>query len=145
MRKAVRFIYLNRMASHVQDWYDRLPAHWQDRAQRIRELILEAAPGIEEKVSYHLPFYHHRGWMCYLHFNKEARLIVGFTRGVHMTDPEGLFAVTDHALIRHYLPPLPGERMNEAPFLRLLDEAVRVNDLIAEGKRGKTARRRREG
>ncbi|HMC98152.1 MAG TPA: hypothetical protein VKG92_10885 [Flavobacteriales bacterium] len=61
----------------------------------------------------------------------EERLVIGFCNGVHMSDPEGLFALTNHKQIRHFLPPKPPARMNEGAFRRLVDEAVRTNEAIA--------------
>jgi hypothetical protein len=129
------------MATEVQRWFDRLPQHWQERAQRIRELLLDAAPGIEEKWLFKsTPFYLHHGWMCYLNF-KQDQLIVGFCNGVHMLDPQGLFALTDHKLIRHYMPAAPPVRLNEAAFRRLLEEAVLVNEAIAAERKAKRRKR----
>lgn len=130
------------MATGVQAWFDRLPDHWQERAQRLRELILDAAPGIEEKLSYNIPFYHYRGWMCFINYAGD-RLVLGFVRGIHMLDPEGLFSITDHKLIRHYLPPIPPARLAEDPFRRLVYEAIRTNVAIAETKRSKGRVRKR--
>ena len=89
--------------------------------------------------------------MCYLGFSTdkkkygpEGQLILGFCAGVNMDDPEGLFATTEHTLIQHYLVPLPQQRMNEPALRRLLEEAVRVNELIAEErKQKKSAKRKR--
>jgi hypothetical protein len=131
------------MAGEVNDWYERLPERWHDRAHRIRELILEAAPGVEEKwVFENSPFYVHHGWLIYLALQKVG-LVVGFCNGVHMTDAEGLFARTAHTQVRHFLPPPSGERMNEGSLRRLIDEAVRVNEAIAEEKRMKRSAKRR--
>lgn len=128
------------MAGEVQRWFDGLPEPWGERAQRIRELVLDAAPGVEERWMFKsAPFYIHHGWLIYLALQR-GQLVVGFCNGVHMLDPEGLFANTDHKQIRHYLPPAPPARFNEAAFRRLLDEAVQVN---AELARQRKARRRK--
>jgi len=136
----------------IEVWFEKLPDVWQPRAQRVRELLLEAAPAMEEKWMFKsAPFYLHCGWMCYLGFSTdkkkygpEGQLILGFCAGVNMDDPEGLFAATEHTLIQHYLVPLPQQRMNEPALRRLLEEAVRVNELIAEErKQKKSAKRKR--
>ena len=131
------------MAGHVQRWFDRLPEHWQERAQRLRELILEAAPGMEEKWMFKSSqFYLHHGWLCYFSFKKD-QLIIGFIQGKHMADPQGLFALTDHKQIRHYLPPEPATHLDERAFQRLIEEAVEVNVVVAVEKA--TRRRTRAG
>lgn len=132
------------MAKEVEAWFDSLPVEWRERAHRIRELILEAAFGMEEKWMFKsAPFYLHNGWLIYLSLQKKG-LVVGFCNGVHMSDPERLFARTDHTLIRHYLPPPPPARLNEGALRRLIDEAVKVNAAIVEERqRNKQARRRK--
>ncbi len=129
------------MATEVQRWFDRLPEHWQDRAQRIRELLLDAASGMEEKWLFKsTPFYLHHGWMCYLNF-KDDKLIVGFCNGVRMVDPQGLFALTEHAQIRHYVPPAPPAPWNEDAIGCLLDEAVMTNEAMAGERKAKRRQR----
>jgi hypothetical protein len=116
-------------ARSIDAWFDALPEHWRERAQRIRELILEASPIIREGLKYGLPFYDHRKWMCYLALQK-GQLVLGFTNGRHLLDPGGALEVTAHKLIRHYLPPLPPQRLNEAVLRALLAEAVNLNDAL---------------
>lgn len=135
---------LGRMAREVESWFEALPQEWRAPAQRIRELILEAAPGMEEdRVFESAVFFKHHGWLIYLSLQKVG-LVVGFCNGVHMTDPEGLFARTDHTQVRHYLPPPAGERLNEAALRRLIDEAVKVNEAIAEERQRRKATKRRQ-
>jgi hypothetical protein len=120
------------MTREVEAWFEKLPQEWHEVAQRVRELILGAAPSMEEKWMFKsAPFYLHHGWLIYLALQK-GRLIVGFCNGVHMADPEGLFARTQHAQIRHYQPPKELRRSDEHALRRLLDEAVKVNEAIAE-------------
>jgi hypothetical protein len=138
-------------AQRIEAWFGKLPEDWQPRAQRVRELLLEAAPGMQEKwVFESTPFYLHCGWMCYLGFSTDKKkypsgpqLILGFCAGVHMSDHERLFAPTKHTLIQHYLVPFPDERLNEAALRRLLSEAVRVNEAIAEERRMKKSAKRK--
>lgn len=138
-------------AVKLEAWFERLPEAWQPRAQRVRELLLEAAPGMEEKWMFKsTPFYLHCGWMCYFSFSTdrkkhgpEGQLILGFCAGVHMSDPGKAFAITKHTLIQHYLVPWPDQRMNEAALRRLLEEAVRVNEVIAEERRLKKGAKRK--
>lgn len=87
----------------VAGWFEILPGGLSEVANIIRDLLLEASPLIKEKWKYHLPFYSHRRWMCYLSLQKH-RFVLGFVAGAHLLDPEGLFPVPDHRLIRRYLP-----------------------------------------
>lgn len=118
------------MVAPVESWYEALPDQWRDGAQRIRELIMEASPGMRETWRYGIPFYDHRRWMCYVSLQK-GELVLGFVQGVHLGDPEGLLERTDHKLIRHYRPaPLP-VRMDEGALRRLINQAVMVNEEFA--------------
>ena len=131
------------MAGEVQRWFDRVPEPWAERAQRLRELVLDAAPGMDERWMFKsAPFYLRHGWLVYFAL-QQGRLVVGFCNGVHMLDPEGLFASTDHKLIRHYLPPEPPARLNEAAFQRLVMEAVALNEELAAQRKLRRPKRAR--
>lgn len=115
-----------RSSGSVQAWFDALPPQWQEPAQQLREWLLDAAPGMKEEWKYQLPFYSNGRWMCYLSLQK-GRLVLGFIEGIHLPDPQRLFARTDHKQIRHYLPPPAPGRMPERALRALMDEAVAYN------------------
>ncbi len=131
------------MSAAVEAWFEALPNDWRPQAQRLRELLLEASPLMRETWKYGIPFYEHRRWMCYLSLQKKG-LVLGFVQGTHMTDPDGLFAPTDHVQIRHHLPPPAPARLPEATLSRLLQEAIAVNEAIAQEKLAKARRWRRQ-
>lgn len=118
--------YFRRMPSTVQAWFDELPLPWQEPAQQLREWLLDAAPGMKEEWKYQLPFYSNGRWMCYMALQK-GRLVLGFIEGIHLPDPQGLFARTAHKQVRHYLPPPAPGRLPEQALRALMDEAVRRN------------------
>jgi hypothetical protein len=94
--------YFGAMSNPIQVWFDALPEEWQERAQEVREILLDAAPNMKEEWKYKLPFYCNGRWMCYFSLQK-SRLILGFVEGAHLSDPHGLFATTDHKQIRHVI------------------------------------------
>ena len=60
-------------ASHQVDAYiESLPQPQQAFAQKLRELLFETVPNIEERFSFKLPFYHYYGMFCYLHADKHG-------------------------------------------------------------------------
>ncbi len=126
------------MSTKIETWFDALPEEWQTPAQRIRELLMEAAPNMKEEWKYKTPFYGNGRWMCYLSLQKE-QLVLGFVEGVHLLDPDGLFARTDHKLIQHYLPPTSG-KLPEAALRRLIAEAVEYNMEVLALRRKKRLR-----
>jgi hypothetical protein len=127
------------MSAKIEAWFEALPDLWQERAQRLRTLLLEASPAMREEWKYNTPFYCNGRWMCYLSLQKQ-KLVLGFVDGIDLLDAEGLFAHTDHRSIRHYLPPEPPSRMNEPALRRLIAEASLLSE---ERKALKQARRRR--
>lgn len=128
------------MSAALEAWFEQLPEEWRPQAQRLRELLLESSPLMRESWKYSTPFYDHRRWMCYLSLQKKG-LVLGFIQGKLLGDPDGLFAPTDHALIRHYMPGPAPARLPEGALRRLLQEAIAVNDLIAQEQRVKARRR----
>lgn len=129
-------------SGRTEAWFESLPDLWQQRALRIRELILDASPAMSERIRYGSPFYDHRSWLAYLSLQKGC-LVLGFIQGKHLIDPDGLLERTDHRLIRHYLPPHPPTRMDEQALRRLIAEAVLVNEELAGKRRGNTAHKAR--
>jgi hypothetical protein len=129
------------MSAVVEAWFEQLPEDWQEPAQRLRELLLEASPLMRETWKYGTPFYEHRRWMCYLSLQKKG-LVLGFIQGAHMGDPEGLFAHTDHAQIRHFMPGPAPARLPEAALRRLVQEAIALNDILAQEKQVKSRKRK---
>ena len=64
----------------VDDYIAGLP---EDRAilcEQVRALILRTIPGITEKLSFKIPFYHYHGMFCYLN-NIPEGIDIGFLRG----------------------------------------------------------------
>lgn len=77
------------VAHNVNNFIEALPQPEQQVANRIRELLFEYVPGIEERFSFKLPFYHYYSMFCYLHYDKGG-LHLCFCRGkdLVMTFPQ---------------------------------------------------------
>lgn len=56
----------------VDAYIESLPQPQQSFAQKLRELLFASVPGIEERFSFKLPFYHYYGMFCYLHADKQS-------------------------------------------------------------------------
>jgi uncharacterized protein len=50
----------------VDIYLDDLPTQQNEIATRVRELLFEIVPNIQEKFSFKLPFYHYFGMFCYI-------------------------------------------------------------------------------
>lgn len=64
----------------VDTYLESLPQPHQAVAEKLRELLFELVPDIEERYSFKLPFYHYYGMFCYLHYDKQG-LHLCFCRG----------------------------------------------------------------
>jgi uncharacterized protein len=77
---------MNTIASqNVDAFIEALPQPQQAVAERLRELLFETVPDIEERFSFRLPFYHYYGMFCYLHLDKTG-LHLCFCRGKDLVD-----------------------------------------------------------
>lgn len=66
---------------HAVDVYiESLPEEKARIALQIRDLLLELVPGIEERFSFRIPFYHYFGMFAYINETKEG-IDLGFCRG----------------------------------------------------------------
>ncbi len=113
----------------MDGWFESLPDEWRDVASVLRDMLIQASPQVKEEWKYKLPFYSHRRWMCYLSLQRNA-LILGFVQGVHLNDPDGLFASTGHKQIRHYLPPKDPKAIPLNGVRRSIQEAIAWNDQL---------------
>lgn len=64
----------------VDEYIESLPDDRREICEIARELILSNVPGIEEKLSFKIPFYHFFGMFMYLNNTKEG-IDVAFCRG----------------------------------------------------------------
>lgn len=73
--------------------------HW------LRRLILNAAPGVHEKISWNVPFYTYRGESaCYLNVLRRPKhqpaVDLAFLRGIDLADEGGLLESRDRKTVR---------------------------------------------
>ncbi|CCH53976.1 hypothetical protein BN8_03112 [Fibrisoma limi BUZ 3] len=75
----------------VDDYIENQLPSCQVLLRRLRQLILNAAPGITEKISWNVPFYTYRNqFVCYLNvLRNDESIDVAFLRGMELTDETG--------------------------------------------------------
>ncbi len=56
---------MNRKFQTVDEYIEMAPAESQAMARQVRQLIKEAAPKAEEKISYQMPYYGYNGRLIY--------------------------------------------------------------------------------
>lgn len=69
----------------VDAYIEGLPEERQKICDALRELIFEIVPGVEEKLSFKIPFYHYYGMFAYLNNTKKGVDLV-FCRGKDLVE-----------------------------------------------------------
>jgi hypothetical protein len=69
----------------VDDYIELLPEDKSIIAQKIRDIILSSIPGVTEKISFKIPFYHYFGMFMYMNQVKSG-IEVAFMRGKDLTE-----------------------------------------------------------
>lgn len=84
----------------VEDFFLKQDNEWKATLYQVRELILNAAPGIEERFSYKTPFYYYKKPMIYFAKNKTG-FYLGFVDGAKMIKQDW-FSGQELKQIRHF-------------------------------------------
>lgn len=99
--------------------------------QEIRQLIIEAAPRIEESIKWKIPFYSYQGLLCYLN-PRGTGVVLGFCKGALLSNEKGLLKGTGkevrllHIDNKHACP--------QAEIRQLLQEAMLLNETMQRRK-----------
>ncbi len=64
------------------------------------DYLLERIPGVKVQLKWKIPTYGTSSLICYLN-PKTNFLILGFMKGIHLDDPDGILVGQDLKLIRH--------------------------------------------
>ena len=116
---------MNRRTEELGDWRGAVLA-------RVRQLILEADPQIEEEWKWQkpssagIPVWSHDGGVCTGEVYKQAVKLT-FFRGASLSDPDKLFNASLDGGTRRAIDLREGETINEAAFKRLIRAAVAAN------------------
>lgn len=90
-------------AMTVDDYINQQTPEHQRILHWIRQLILTAAPGINEKINWSVPFYNYRKQpLCYLTVvrAKFVAIDLTFMRGVELPDEGGLLEGRDRKMVK---------------------------------------------
>src|SRR5271170_984797 len=110
---------------------------------RLRQLIHEADPGIQEEWKFMgTPVYSHDGIVCTGEAYKQV-VKVTFARGASLKDPKNLFNSSLDANVRRAIDIREGEKINEAAFKQLIRAAVAANSAARAAKSGTGAARKK--
>lgn len=111
-------------------------ADWRgETLARIRQLIHEADPQIEEAVKWRgTPVWEHDGGVCTGESYK-AVVKLTFFRGAALPDPKKLFNASLEGGTRRAIDIREGEKLDEAAFKALIRAAVAANTAAKAGKK----------
>jgi hypothetical protein len=117
--------HVTKRIQELGDWRGRTLAH-------LRQLIHDAAPGIEEEWKWAkpkspgIPVWSHDGGICTGESYKQVVKLT-FYRGASLKDPQKLFNSSLQGNIRRAIDFREGEKINEAAFKQLIRAAVAAN------------------
>jgi hypothetical protein len=106
--------------------------------ERVRELIHEADPGIQEEWKWMgTPVWSHDGIVCTGESYKQVVKLT-FARGASLKDPKGLFNSSLEGNTRRAIDIREGESLNATAFRQLIRAAIAANGAgLAERTRAK--------
>lgn len=93
-------------------------------ALAVRHIIKRVLPNVSESIKWDLPFYTYQGNLCYINIRK-GNLELGFYRGVHLSNSNGLLQ-GDGKLVRHIILH-PSEDIPVEGIIETLLEAAKLN------------------
>jgi hypothetical protein len=98
---------------------------WQaDLVTRLREIIKEAVPGVQESIKWGRPFFDMNGPICYIVAHSKS-VNFGFWRGVELQDPQELMEGTGEKM-RH-IKLQSKEQIDKGAFMEFLKQAEKLN------------------
>lgn len=107
---------------------------------RMRELILQTDPGVEEEVKWMgTPVWSHHGILCTGESYKD-KVKLTFIKGASLPDPTGLFNASLDGNARRAIDIHEGEEVNAAAFQALIGAAIALNQ-SAKAKTAKAPRK----
>jgi len=101
---------------------------------RVRELIHQADPDVEEEWKWNIPVWSHGGIICTVEVYK-AHVKLTFAKGASLPDPSGLFTSSLDGKVRRGLDFYEGDKVKAGAFKALIKAAVAHNLSTAKPKK----------
>ena len=77
------------MDTHVTALIESQPDAAKSILKKLRQIILNAAPHVEEAIKYKLPFYAYKGRLCYLNIRKQE-VHLDICKGPFLSNEQGV-------------------------------------------------------
>ena len=107
---------------------------------RLRQLILDAAPFIEEKFEYHICIYYRYSWVFYLTWNpKRAEVDLGFNRGFELSNEQGLLEAKKRKVVKTIaFQTLSDVNQKQEALKEIIQEAILLDEIAHQQKKKKS-------
>ena len=110
----------------VDNYIYNAPEKYRDLLCRLREILLNSSPYIDEKIAYQTPFYKHFGMLCYIAHGKRG-VEVGFWRGHELSNEQGVLIADGRKIVRSLVYEKT-EDLDENILLEIVQEAMLLNE-----------------
>jgi len=80
-------------------YIDNLPEPARSIALRIQQMVVTQIPGVEERFSFKIPFYHYYGMLLYINPVKDGGVDIGFCRGKELATAFPQLEIKNRAIV----------------------------------------------
>jgi hypothetical protein len=113
------------------------PENYQSIFKLLRQIILQSAPNIEERIRYGIPFFDYHGWMCYLSpLKKDKGVYIAFLRGFELSNEQGILEANGRTMIKS-ITYTHVKEIQEAHLREIIQEALLLNEEHYKAKKAK--------
>ncbi len=110
------------------------PEIYQPVFKKLRQIVLQSAPGIEEKLRYGIPFFDYYGWMCYLSPLKNNKgVYIAFLKGFELSNIQGILEANGRSMVKSVTYTHVNE-IDEKMLNEILQEALFLNETLYKQK-----------
>jgi hypothetical protein len=118
------------------DFINEKPQPQRSVALKLRALILESSPMIQEKVRYQAPFFWNYSWFCYINLKKNGQTDLGFVRGTSLSNEQGLLEQKDRQTVCTLTFVSLQEVLEQEEAIReILQEAILLEEIILQQRK----------
>lgn len=111
-------------AGSVDDYIQTLDGWQKDAVKRLRRLVKQAAPSVDEAIKWAQPVFSDNGPAVWIKAFKN-HVSMGFWRGLELSDPRGLLESNGQKMAHLKIKGLP--EINAREIQRLVRQAVKLN------------------
>ena len=115
------------MKQSIAIYFESLSIVEQERALKLRSIILSTALGMQEELKWKIPFYSFYGPLCYINC-QSGRLSLGFYRGAELMDESGILSSGELKQVRHIFFDSDKE-LPEAELKEIIFQAIELNQV----------------